>query len=117
MIQKSAAIAAVLSATLLGAVSMTTTPFNMNHAEGQILPSCPVGYERNELGTCVPIVDPDPDNGSGEETGTATEQGIGQKNVVVDEQYVRMTLITETTEHLWRRYIAEYRQPLITILN
>jgi hypothetical protein len=56
-------------------------PFSMKDAEGQILPSCPPGYERNVLGICVPIVDPDPDGGDSDETGTETEQEIGQKNV------------------------------------
>jgi hypothetical protein len=81
MSQKSIAIVAVLAATLWIAVSVAMPPLNMKDAEGQILPSCPVGYERNELGICVPIVDPDPDGGSDDETGTETEQGIRQKNV------------------------------------
>jgi hypothetical protein len=28
---------------------------NLNHAKGQILPNCPVGYQRNVLGTCEPV--------------------------------------------------------------
>jgi hypothetical protein len=53
--QKSIVIAAVLAATMWTAVFTTTPPFSMKDAEGQIiipLPSCPVGYVRNILGTC-----------------------------------------------------------------
>ena len=32
----------------------------MKEAEGQTFPSCPVGYERNPLGTCEPIADQPP---------------------------------------------------------
>jgi hypothetical protein len=52
-------MAAVLAATMLTAVFATAMTLSMNYAEGQTLPSCPVGYERNELGICVPIVNPD----------------------------------------------------------
>ena len=62
----------MLAATMLTEVFTTTPPFSMKDAEGQIiLPSCPPGYERNVLGTCVPIVNPDPDGG-----GVETEQNI-----------------------------------------
>ena len=64
---------------MLTAVLTTTPPFSMKDAEGQTLPSCPVGYERNSSGVCVPIVVPVPDSGDSEET--ETEQEIGQKNV------------------------------------
>jgi hypothetical protein len=71
MKQKSIAIVAILSATMLTAVFTTAPPFGLKSAEGQTLPSCPPGYERNILGTCVPIVNPDPDGG-----GLETEQNI-----------------------------------------
>jgi hypothetical protein len=74
-------IAAVVAATILTVVFTTTSPFSMEDVEGQILPACPVGYERNPLGIYVPIVDPDPDGGDSDRTGTETEQEIGQKNV------------------------------------
>jgi hypothetical protein len=81
MSQKSIGIAVVLAATMLTAVFTTTTPFSMKDVEGQLLPSCPVGYERSPSGVCVPIVDPDPNGGDGDGTETGTEQEIGQKNV------------------------------------
>jgi hypothetical protein len=46
-----------------------------------LLPSCPLGYERNASGICVPIVNPDPNGGDSDGTETETEQEIGQKNV------------------------------------
>jgi hypothetical protein len=58
MNQKSIGIAGVLAATMLTAVFTTTPPFSMKDAEGQTFPPCPVGYERNELGTCEPITRP-----------------------------------------------------------
>jgi hypothetical protein len=81
MNRKSIAISAALAATMWIAAFTSTPPFSMMDAEAQILPSCPVGYERNVLGTCVPIVDPDPDSGDSDGTETETEQEIGQKNV------------------------------------
>jgi hypothetical protein len=81
MSRKCTETAAVLAATMLSAVFTTMAPFSMKDAEGQILPSCPVGYERNVLGTCVPIVNPDPNGGDSDRTETDTEQKIGQKNV------------------------------------
>jgi hypothetical protein len=75
-------IAAALAATIFMTVFTTTPPpFSVKDAEAQTLPSCPPGYERNVLGTCVPIVDPDPNGGDSDGTGTETEQEIGQKNV------------------------------------
>ena len=61
MKQKSIAIVAILSATMLTAVFTTTLPFGLNVAEGQPLPACPPGYERNILGICVPNTRPPPD--------------------------------------------------------
>ena len=50
-------IAAVLAATMLTAVFATAMTLSINYAEGQTLPtSCPVGYHRNEQGTCVPDI-------------------------------------------------------------
>ncbi|MFZ0697346.1 MAG: hypothetical protein WAM88_09435 [Nitrososphaeraceae archaeon] len=60
MNQKGIGLAAVLAATILTAVFTTTPPFSMKEAEGQTFPSCPVGYERNPLGTCEPIADQPP---------------------------------------------------------
>ena len=74
--KQSIAIAAVLAATMLTAVFTTAPPFSLRSAEGQTLPSCPVGSERNPLGTCVPIVNPDPDGGDSDGTETETEQNI-----------------------------------------
>jgi hypothetical protein len=80
MSRKSIGIA-VVAAAMLMAVFTTTAPFSMKDAEGQVLPSCPVGYQRSPSGVCVPIVDPDP-NGEGRDgTETEIEQEIGQKNV------------------------------------
>ena len=79
MKQESIVIATVLAGIMLTAVFTETPPFSMKDAEGQTLPSCPVGYERNSSGVCVPIVVPVPDSGDSEET--ETEQEIGQKNV------------------------------------
>jgi hypothetical protein len=31
------------------------SPFSLNQAQGQSLPSCPVGYQRNILSTCEPV--------------------------------------------------------------
>jgi hypothetical protein len=83
MSQKSIGKAAVLAATILTTAFATTAPFSMKDAEGQILPSCPIGYERDVLGNCVPIVNPNPDGGDndGTETETETEQEIRQKIV------------------------------------
>jgi hypothetical protein len=81
MSQESIGIAAVLAATILTAAFTTTAPFSMKDAEGQLLPSCPVGYERDVLGNCVPIVNPDPDGGDNDGTETKTEQEIRQKIV------------------------------------
>jgi hypothetical protein len=81
MSRKSLGIAALVAATMLTVAFTSTLHLSLKDVKGQILPSCPVGYERNELGICVPIVDPDPDGGGGDETGTETEQEIGQKNV------------------------------------
>jgi hypothetical protein len=61
MNQESIAIAAILAATMLIAVFTTTPPISMKSAEGQSLPSCPVGYHRNVLGICVPNVITPPD--------------------------------------------------------
>jgi hypothetical protein len=36
-------------------VITTTPPFSLRDAEGQLLPSCPIGYQRDVLGNCVPI--------------------------------------------------------------
>ena len=69
----------VIAVIMLTAVLPTTRPFSMKDAEGQTLPYCPVGYERNSSGVCVPIVVPVPDSGESDET--ETEQEIGQKNV------------------------------------
>jgi hypothetical protein len=81
--QKSIAITAVIAAIMLTAVFTTTPLFSMKDAEGQIIipipGRCPVGYERNSSGVCVPIVVPVPDSGDSDET--ETEQEIGQKNV------------------------------------
>jgi hypothetical protein len=72
MNQKSIVIAMVLAVTMLTAVFIAAPPFSLKNAEGQTLPPCPPGYERNILGTCVPIVNPDhPDGG-----GVETEQNI-----------------------------------------
>lgn len=74
MNQKSIAIVAILSATLLTAVFTTTLPFGLKDAEGQLPPPtirCPVGYERNSNGVCVPITRPPPDT-----TESRTEQNI-----------------------------------------
>jgi hypothetical protein len=81
MSRKCIGTAAVLAATMLSAVFTTTPPFSMKVAEGHILPSCPVGYERNASGICVPIVNPDPNGGDSDGTETETEQEIRQKNV------------------------------------
>jgi hypothetical protein len=60
MNQKSIAIAAILAATMLTAVFTTAPPFGLKSADGQ-LQSCPIGYERNSSGVCVPIIRPPPD--------------------------------------------------------
>jgi hypothetical protein len=73
MNRKSIAITAVLTMT---ALFTTISPFSMRDAKGQSLPPCPVGYERNILGTCVPIVNPDPEGGDSDGTETETEQNI-----------------------------------------
>ena len=44
MKQKSIAIVAILSATMLTAVFTTALPFGLKGAEGQPLPACPPGY-------------------------------------------------------------------------
>ena len=54
MKQKSIAIVAILSATMLAAVFTTTLPFGLKSAEGQSIMPCPVGYHRNILVTVVP---------------------------------------------------------------
>jgi hypothetical protein len=79
MNRKSITISAILVVTMWTAAFTTTPPFSLKDAEGQILPACPVGYERDVSGNCVPIVNPDPNGGDGDET--ETEQEIGQKNV------------------------------------
>jgi hypothetical protein len=74
MNQKSIAIASILSATIFTAVFTTTLPFSMKSAEGQLPPPtirCPVGYERDSSGVCVPITRPPPDT-----TESRTEQNI-----------------------------------------
>ena len=71
MKQKSIAIVAISSATMLTAVFTTTLPFGLNGAEGQPLPACPPGYERNILGICVPNTRPPPDT-----TESRSEQNI-----------------------------------------
>jgi hypothetical protein len=60
MTQRSIAIVAILAATILTAVFTITLPYSTKHVDGQIIiptpgRTCPVGYERNILGTCVPI--------------------------------------------------------------
>jgi hypothetical protein len=55
MTDKSAAVAAMVAATMLLTVFITTQPFSIKDAEGQILPSCPVGFQRDVLGNCVRI--------------------------------------------------------------
>ena len=80
MNQKGIGLAAVLATTILTAVFTTTPPFSMKDAEGQIiipLPSCPVGYERNSSGVCLPIVVPVPDNGDSSERGTLIQKQKG----------------------------------------
>ena len=69
----------VIAVIMLTAGLPTTRPFSMKDAEGQTLPYCTVGNERNSSGVCVPIVVPVPDSGESDET--ETEQEIGQKNV------------------------------------
>ena len=70
-------ITLVLATTILTAVFTTTAPISMKDAEEQIiLPSCPPEYERNVLGTCEPIVNPDPDGGDSDGTESKTEQNI-----------------------------------------
>jgi hypothetical protein len=76
MNRKSIAITAVLTVTMLTAVFNTIFLFSMKDAEGQSLPPCPVGYERNNLGTCVPIVNPDPDGRDSDGTESKSEQNI-----------------------------------------
>jgi hypothetical protein len=76
MNQKSIAIVAIFSATTLTAVFTAAPPFGLKSAEGQTLPSCPPGYERNILSTCVPIVNPDPDGEDSDGTEIETEQNI-----------------------------------------
>jgi hypothetical protein len=78
--QNSIAIAALFAATMLTTVFTETPPFSMKDAEGQIIipsPSCPVGYERNSSGDCLPIVVPVPDNGDGSERGTLIQKQKG----------------------------------------
>ena len=41
----------VIMILLLASIS----PFSINQAKAQSLPSCPVGYQRNILGTCEPV--------------------------------------------------------------
>ncbi|CAN5410921.1 hypothetical protein BH18THE2_BH18THE2_38980 [soil metagenome] len=80
MNQKSIVITAVLAATILTAVFTTTPPFSMKDVEGQIiipLPGCSAGYERNPLGTCVPVVVPVPGSGDSSETETLTQNQKG----------------------------------------
>ena len=79
MIQESFTITAVIAATILTAVFTTTPPFSMKDVEGQSLPSCPVGYERNSSGVCVPIVFPVPDDDDedGSERGTLIQNQKG----------------------------------------
>ena len=74
MKQKSIAIVAILSATMLTAVFTTTLPFGLKGAEGQLPPPtirCPVGYERDSIGLCVPNIRPPPDT-----TESRTDQNI-----------------------------------------
>jgi hypothetical protein len=35
--------------------SSSFSPVALKEAEGQLLPSCPIGYQRNVLGTCEPV--------------------------------------------------------------
>jgi hypothetical protein len=58
MNQKSIAIVAILSATMLTAVFTTAPPFSLKSAEGQTIGTCPIGYVRNSSGVCVPIITP-----------------------------------------------------------
>jgi hypothetical protein len=60
MNQKSIAIVAILSATMLTAVFTTALPFGLESAEGSSLGQCPIGYHRGPLGTCEPDVIPPP---------------------------------------------------------
>ena len=74
MRQKSIAIVATLSATMLTAVFTTTLPFGLKSAEGQLPPPtirCSVGYERDSSGLCVPNTRPPPDT-----TESRTDQNI-----------------------------------------
>ena len=71
MKQKSIAIVAILSATILTAVFTTALPFGLKGAEGQSLPSCPSGFYRNAAGICVPNTRPPRDT-----TESRTEQNI-----------------------------------------
>jgi hypothetical protein len=82
MNQKGIVITVVLAVTILTAVFTITPPFSMKDAEGQIiipLPGCPVGYERNSSGVCVPIVFPVPDDDGedGSERGTLIQKQKG----------------------------------------
>jgi hypothetical protein len=56
MNQKGIGLVAVLATTIL----TTTTPFSMKDVDGQSFPPCPVGYEWNPFGTCVPIAEQPP---------------------------------------------------------
>jgi hypothetical protein len=60
MNQKSNVISMVLAVTMWTAVFIAAPPFSLKSVEGQTvpLPSCPVGYHRNILGTCEPNVIP-----------------------------------------------------------
>ena len=60
MNQKSIAIVAILAATMLTAVFTTAQPFGLKSAEGQPLPTCPVGFHRSPSGLCVPDDIPPP---------------------------------------------------------
>ena len=71
MNQKSIAIVAILSATMLTAVFTTAPPFSLRSAEGQTLEPCPVGYHRNAAGICVPDIITPPDT-----TESRSEQNI-----------------------------------------
>jgi hypothetical protein len=74
MNRRSIAISVVLAATMSIAAFTSTPPFSMMDAEAQILPSCPVAYERNVLSTCVPLADPDPDGGDRDRTRNRTKE-------------------------------------------
>ena len=56
---------------MLRAVFTTTLPFGLKGAEEISLGQCPVGYERDSSGLCVPNTRPPPDT-----TENRTEQNI-----------------------------------------